>query len=261
MLIVDHPRLESSRTTKHVPLTSVPETPGQPGCPTEIPRIFTPSCASGNLASPLQTIAPRFTCWALVKTSTPFNFAPNPQTLKPSNPQTLKPSNPQTLQPSNPPTLQPSNPPTLQPSNPPTLQPSNPQTIKPSKPSNPQTLKPSNPQTLKPSTLNHQHHEFRPASLAHQLQILNPLFAVCGLDERNTVDVGCFGYGCAVTMERVVSCANCTPPKNGKSSATISNILASCTLGARKSKSWTKTFVETRAPASRQMRAAVLSKA
>ena len=48
-----------------------------PGCPTGIPKIFTPCCASGNLVSPLQTIAPRFTSWAaLVNASTPLGVTP-----------------------------------------------------------------------------------------------------------------------------------------------------------------------------------------
>ena len=60
---------------------------------------------------------------------------------------------------------------------------------------------------------------------------------------------------------RVVSTASCAPWKSGRPSATTSNRRASARSGGNRSKSRTSTFVDTRAPASRQTRAAALSRA
>ena len=60
---------------------------------------------------------------------------------------------------------------------------------------------------------------------------------------------------------RVVSTASCAPWKSGRPSATTSNRRASARWGGSRSRSRTSTFVDTRAPASRQTRAAALSRA
>ena len=59
----------------------------------------------------------------------------------------------------------------------------------------------------------------------------------------------------------VVSMASWAPPKSSNPSATTSNLRMSAALGSARSRSRTMTLVVTRPPASRQMRAATVSRA
>ena len=60
-------------------------------------------------------------------------------------------------------------------------------------------------------------------------------------------------------LTMVVSTASCTPPKRGSPPATTSSLRPSPAIGSATSRSRSRTFVATRPPASRQVRATTLS--
>ena len=112
-----------------------------------------------------------------------------------------------------------------------------------------------------PTNFHAKHHETRTCAEAHKLQV-RPLFSAAGCDQGDTILFSCSSVGLTVRVQGADQSG-----VNGKLSASEegeslchhfkSPSPANCT----KSRSRTITLVDTLPPASRQMRAATLSKA